>query len=326
MIIDVIRDLDLTSDGHSIDERRSMMAADGVGAVDERTRVERVDARGVPCEWVTDVDAGPRTEGIVVHLHGGAYTLGGLATHRRFAGSLSELAGVPVLSVDYRVAPEAPFPAALDDATTAVRWAVDEQEHRPVGDRDQRRLGRRRASRCRRSWRDGTPGSLRWRAACCSHRGPTSRSRATRWRPRTAAIPCARRASLAPSAAAYLGDVPADDPRVSPLFADLAGLPPLLIHVGEVETLARRRRAPGGPGRGRRHGRRAVGGAGDDPRVAPVRGHHARVGPGAPEGRRRGSAVGWSSTSERRAVRPRGRRGRRAPARPCGRTTATDRR
>jgi acetyl esterase/lipase len=214
-----------------------MMAADGVGAVDERTWVERVDADGVPCEWVTDVDAGPRTEGVVIHLHGGAYTLGGLATHRRFAGSLSELAGVPVLSVDYRVAPEAPFPAALDDAIAAVAWAIEDQDIDPssiVISGDSAGGGLALATLVARAAAGRPPlaGAVLlspWTDLTFSGDSITSED---------GRDPMCSRSSLTPSAEAYLGGVvTADDPRVSPLFADLAGLPPLLIHVGEVETL-----------------------------------------------------------------------------------------
>jgi phosphinothricin tripeptide acetyl hydrolase len=237
LVLDLLDGLGLATDVHSIEERRSMMEADGVGEVAERTCVEPVVAAGVAGEWVADVAAAPPDSGVVVHLHGGAYTSGSLATHRRFAGTLSELAGLPVLLVDYRLAPEHPFPAALDDATAVLGWLTGERGVDPArvvlsGDS----AGGGLALSALVAWRDAGGAALAggvllspWTDLTFSGDSMTGEE---------GRDPMCSRASLAPSVDAYLGGgVAADDPRVSPLFADLAGLPPLLVHVGEVETL-----------------------------------------------------------------------------------------
>ena len=86
------------------------------------TTVEPVDAGGVPAEWV--IAAGVDSVRVLLYLHGGAYQIGSPATLRRMIAPISAAAQVRVLSVDYRLAPEHPFPAAVDDALTAYRFLL----------------------------------------------------------------------------------------------------------------------------------------------------------------------------------------------------------
>src|SRR5262245_16099556 len=86
---------------------------DGVGC-------QAVHAGGVPCEWITAAGASPRA--VVLYLHGGGYVEGSINTHRAHVARLSALCGARGLAVDYRLAPEHPFPAAVEDATAAYRW------------------------------------------------------------------------------------------------------------------------------------------------------------------------------------------------------------
>ena len=83
-----------------------------------------VNAGGVPSEWVSA--PGADESRIVLYLHGGGYCIGNLASCRNFAGRASRAAGARVLSVGYRLAPENPCPAALQDALASYRWLLDQ--------------------------------------------------------------------------------------------------------------------------------------------------------------------------------------------------------
>jgi acetyl esterase/lipase len=75
---------------------------------------------GVPGEWSRRTGA-PARPGSILYLHGGAYCVGSPATHRALTSRLARVTGLPVFAADYRLAPEHPFPAALDDAIAAYR-------------------------------------------------------------------------------------------------------------------------------------------------------------------------------------------------------------
>jgi epsilon-lactone hydrolase len=77
---------------------------------------------GMPAEWVRP--AGADTSRVILYLHGGGYVLGSLNTHRALVGTLAQRCGVTALAINYRKAPEYPFPAALEDARLAYRWLL----------------------------------------------------------------------------------------------------------------------------------------------------------------------------------------------------------
>ena len=87
-------------------------------------KCEKVDAGGVPAEWVTAPGCDPMRA--VLYLHGGGYVIGSINTHRRLAYDISAASGARVLVIDYRLAPEHPFPAAVDDAAKAWRWLLQQ--------------------------------------------------------------------------------------------------------------------------------------------------------------------------------------------------------
>jgi acetyl esterase/lipase len=88
----------------------------------EGTRVSSVDVDGIPAEWVSSPAAD--TERVLLYLHGGCYIRGSLNSHRELVARLGAAAGIRSLQIDYRLAPEHVFPAALDDALTAYRWLL----------------------------------------------------------------------------------------------------------------------------------------------------------------------------------------------------------
>jgi monoterpene epsilon-lactone hydrolase len=196
--------------------------------------VESVDAGGVPAELVTA--GAPADDGrTLVYLHGGGYVLGSLRTARGFAAELSRASGVRVLSVDYRLAPEHRYPAALEDAVAAYRHLLDlgvaPEDIALCGDsagaglavatmvalRDLG-LGLPAACVCFSPWTDLTMGG---------------RSYATN----AGRDPQVDREMLAEMAAAYAVDESLAAPGISPVHADLRGLPPVLVQVGSAEAL-----------------------------------------------------------------------------------------
>lgn len=232
-VAEAVRALGITDPSSSPLDRRAALDLDS--PANEGTSVETVDAGGVPAEWL--VPEGADRSRAFLHLHGGAYTGGGLGSHRRFASTLAETAGCPVLLVDYRLAPEDPFPAALDDALASYRWLTGPgrgiDPARLVVSGDSAGGGLSLAALV--ALRDGGE-PLPAGAALLSPWTDLSLSGASHVTEDGLDPMCSTR-TLAQSAAAYAGDVTLDDPRVSPLFADLTGLPPLLVHVGEVEVL-----------------------------------------------------------------------------------------
>src|SRR5262245_36923398 len=88
-----------------------------------QTACERITACGPPAEWLRRVDS-DRATGLL-YLHGGGYSIGSIDTHRDLLCRLCAASGASVLAVDYRLAPEHPFPAQLEDALAAYRWLLD---------------------------------------------------------------------------------------------------------------------------------------------------------------------------------------------------------
>ena len=81
-----------------------------------------VNCEGVPCQWA--VPNNIKTQGVVMYLHGGGYVSGSIATHKGLVGAISKAAQTKCISVDYRLAPENPFPAGLDDAIKVYNWLL----------------------------------------------------------------------------------------------------------------------------------------------------------------------------------------------------------
>jgi monoterpene epsilon-lactone hydrolase len=213
--------------------RANMESMTGLLPLPPDVVAEPTSVNDVPAEWVStpDVDAAH----VVLYLHGGAYVLGSVNTHRDLAGRLSRASGARVLNVDYRLAPEHPHPAAVDDATAAYRWLLD-AGHEPgglavAGDsagggltiatlvalRDAG-LPMPAAGVCLSPWVDleGTGESMETRAHL---------------------DPMVQKDHLVRMAKLYLAAHHPRTPLAAPLYADLSGLPPLLIQVGTAETL-----------------------------------------------------------------------------------------
>ncbi len=198
-----------------------------------KIQVEAITAGNAPGEWVSARVPAPAR--VMLYLHGGAYVMGSCATHRLFAAALSRVTGLRVLVLGYRLAPEDPFPAALHDAVAAYRWllACGFQPHSLVlaGDSAGGGLALSTLVALREAG-DPLPAAgvllSPWTDLAVS--GTSYRTRAKFDIMYT--LPW-----LVEQRQRYLGNQDVRSPLASPLYADLHGLPPLLIHVGSDEML-----------------------------------------------------------------------------------------
>jgi len=196
-------------------------------------RVDEVDAGGVPALWVST--PGAATDGAVMHLHGGGFLIGSPRVYREMAVRMSRACGLRVLVIDYRLAPEHPFPAAVEDAAKAYRWLLTQvSSPSRIALSGDSAGGGLTLSTLLTARDSGLP--LPSAAAVLSPwvdleaTGETIVTRAD-------VDPIVSRDLLLNMAGAYLAGQDARAPLASPLHADLGGLPPLLIQVGTRETL-----------------------------------------------------------------------------------------
>jgi acetyl esterase/lipase len=196
-------------------------------------KVEQVTASTVPAEWLSP--PGARADGAVLYLHGGGYVIGSPRSHRHLAAAIGAAVAAPVLLPDYRLAPEHPFPAAVDDAVASYRWLLGRSlaPSRLVIAGDSAGGGLTVATLL--ALRDA--GLPRPAAGVCISPWVDLTCGGASYATRAEADPIVKRESVANMATAYLAGADAQEPLASPLFADLRGLPPLLIQVGDDEVL-----------------------------------------------------------------------------------------
>jgi len=193
----------------------------------------QVDVSGVPAEWISTPETSK--EAVILYLHGGAYVIGSIKSHRSVVGNIANSAKTSALIIDYRLAPEYSFPAALEDTITAYRWLLESHfsPDRIVVAGDSAGGGLvlsllislRDANEplptvgvCLSPWTDLTCTGESWK---------TNAKKDIYLNP----------GSLLRSAQMYLGEVDPRTPLASPLYANLEGLPPILIQVGSDEIL-----------------------------------------------------------------------------------------
>jgi phosphinothricin tripeptide acetyl hydrolase len=196
-------------------------------------KVETVTAPERPAEWLTP--PGARTDAVVLYLHGGGYVIGSPRSHRHLAAAIARAAGTRALLLDYRLAPEHPFPAALEDAVAAYRWLLGQgiEPARVVFAGDSAGGGLTVATLLALRER----GLPRPAAGVCISPWVDLTNSAASYRSKSAVDPIVTQEGITLMTRAYIGAGDARRPLVSPLFADLRELPPLLIHVGSDEVL-----------------------------------------------------------------------------------------
>ncbi len=215
------------------EQRAAMEASVGMSPVPPEVSASEVDADGVAADWVK-VDGAREDERVVLYLHGGAYVMGSRNTHRGLAGRIAVAAGANVLLPEYRLAPEHPFPAAVDDAVACWRWLLA-QGHAP---------GRLAIAGDSAGGGLALATLLALRAAgerlpaCAVAMSPWTDLEGTGPTAEPGAVddPMMTPESLRASGRDYAGENLCH-PLAAPLHGDLAGLPPLLLQVGTREVL-----------------------------------------------------------------------------------------
>ena len=214
--------------------RQRLDEVGSIWPIADDVRVEAVDLGGVPGEW-SDVP-GAEDSRVLLFFHGGGYCSGSIVSHRRMVTEAGRKAGCRTLAVDYRLAPEHPFPAALEDALKAWRFlrehGIAAGDIAVSGDS----AGGGLTVALLENLRDAAmelPGCA-WLVSPWTDLTLSGSTLASK----EAVDPIIHEGYLRELVEAYLSEgMDRRDPRVSPLFANLSGLPPLLIQVGSEEAL-----------------------------------------------------------------------------------------
>jgi len=192
-----------------------------------------VNADGVPGAWLVPPEV---VDGrVLIFFHGGGYVIGSIQSHLGLMGHIAQAVRAQALSVDYRLAPEDPFPAAVDDAVKVYRWAISQgcDPAKVIFAGDSAGGGLVLAALI--ALRDaGDP--LPAAAACLSPWTDLTCNSET-WSSKAKNEYVLNLDTIRHFAKLYLGETDPTTPLASPLYADLSGLPPLLIQVGSDEIL-----------------------------------------------------------------------------------------
>ncbi len=198
-----------------------------------KVKVEQAEVHGLNAEWLTP--KGAQENKLLIYLHGGAYVMGNCATHRQLVSYLAKFSGIKALLPEYRLAPEHPFPAAVDDAVGLYRSLLADGYAASdivfAGDSAGGGLAMATLLSLRDS-REPLPAAAcllsPWLDLAATGESMTTRARKDPWfQPEDMPI----------VAAYYCREDQLRHPLVSPVYADLSGLPPLYIQVGEDEIL-----------------------------------------------------------------------------------------
>jgi len=217
-----------------VQRRQRLDEVGSIWPVADDVNLELVDLGGVSGEW--SIAPGSDATRVLIFFHGGGYCSGSILSHRRMVTEAGRAAGTRTLAVGYRLAPEHPFPAALDDALTVWRYVQNQgvaAKHIAIGgDSAGGGLTVALINRLRNA-REELPGCA-WLVSPWTDLTMSGETLTTK----DAIDPIIHKGYLGELADAYLpAGMDRKDPQISPLYADLKGLPPTLIQVGSAETL-----------------------------------------------------------------------------------------
>jgi acetyl esterase/lipase len=198
-----------------------------------RVVIRHASIDGVDCDWL--VPKACDDASVLLYLHGGAYVMGSRRSHRRLVSHIARASGVRALVPEYRLAPEHPFPAAVDDALAVYRaliaQGIDNERILLGGDSAGGGLATATLLALRDAG-DAPPRALVLLSPWLDLGGSGESIRT-----RAAVDPLFRPADMPAAAAYYCKKSQLREPLVSPVYADLCGLPPIFIQVGDDEIL-----------------------------------------------------------------------------------------
>ena len=211
-------------------------AYDGLGEVfppASDVTIEKVAANGIPAEWSSTPSAAK--DRVIMYVHGGGYVIGSIASHRHLVTELGRAAGTRTLALDYRLAPEHPFPAAVDDALTGYRFLLS-QGFKPgniaiAGDS----AGGGLVVATLLAIKDA--GLEQPACGFCISPWVDMEALGNSMTTQAGIDPMVQKDGLLGMAMAYLNGADARSPLAAPIYADLRDIAPLLIQVGAAETL-----------------------------------------------------------------------------------------
>ena len=232
-VLEMIRNRSAETRKTTDDNRLSYERIMATLPMDDDIETERVGVNGVPAEWISAPES--EDDRVVLYLHGGGYLFGSVRTHRVMLAHLARAAKARVLALDYRLAPEIPFPAPVEDSVSAYRWLLSQgivPEKMAIGG-------------------DSAGGGLTIAAlVALRHVGepmPAAGVCISAWADMEAtgqsyttnaeADPSVSKERILNIAGVYMNGKDPKAPLASPIHADLTGLPPLLLQVGSIEVL-----------------------------------------------------------------------------------------
>ena len=232
-LIELIRSMPQREEMDIAQMRMDMENTAQMQSIPEGVVCTPVDAGGIPAEWIVPEDT--LKDSTILYFHGGGYVMGSIISHRALVARIAEASKSRALLIDYRLAPEHPFPAAVEDATSAYHWLLDENVSPKkiviAGDSagggltvstminlKEKDIPLPAAGVCISPWTD------------LAMTGETLSTKAE-------IDPIANAEGAGQMAKLYLGNEDPKSPLASPLYGDLSGLSPMLIQVGTAEVL-----------------------------------------------------------------------------------------
>ena len=221
------------SQGATEGRRRSFEKITDGFTIDVTAKYSRANAGGVTAEWVAAERASDSR--VVLYFHGGGYIIGSPRTHRAMLAHLSQDSSARVLALDYRLAPEHPFPAPVEDSVAAYRWLLSEgYDPARIAFAGDSAGGGLTVSALVQIRYLGLPMPG---AGVCVSPWVDMEGLGESMGTRAKVDPMVGKENLMVSAKTYLGGADPRAPLAAPLYADLRGLPPILIQVGDAEVL-----------------------------------------------------------------------------------------